>query len=77
MPPTAVLREPSPASLIGWGETETSFRRAFVDVEGDPMSATLTTAQLGRACLPQRDLLQRRRQGRPLRRLGGAGDLRQ
>jgi hypothetical protein len=26
MPPTAVLREPSPASLVGWGETETSFR---------------------------------------------------
>ena len=22
MPPTAVLREPSPASLVEWGETE-------------------------------------------------------
>jgi hypothetical protein len=28
MPPTAVLREPSPASLVGWGETETSFRES-------------------------------------------------
>jgi hypothetical protein len=24
MPPTAVLREPSPASLVGWGKTQTS-----------------------------------------------------
>jgi hypothetical protein len=31
------------------------------------MSATLTAAQLGRACLPQPDLLPRGRQGRPLR----------
>jgi len=37
------------------------------------MSATLTAAQLGRACLPQPDLLPRGRQGRPLRRLGAAG----
>jgi hypothetical protein len=36
------------------------------------MSATLTTAQLGPACLPQPDLLPRGRQGRPLRRLGAA-----
>ena len=36
------------------------------------MSATLTTAQLGRACLPQPDLLPPGRQGRPLRRLGAA-----
>ena len=33
-------------------------------------------AQLGRAGLPQPHLLQRGRQGRPLRRLGGAGALR-
>ena len=32
-------------------------------------------AQLGRELLPQRRLLQRGRQGRPLRRLGGAGAL--
>jgi hypothetical protein len=36
MPPTAVLREPSPASLVGWGETETSpqaFTDAIVEVD--------------------------------------------
>ena len=33
-------------------------------------------AQLGRELLPQRHLLQRGRQGRPLRRLGGAGAVR-
>ena len=33
-------------------------------------------AQLGRGELPERHLLQRGRQGRPLRRLGGAGALR-
>jgi hypothetical protein len=29
MPPTAVLRELSPASLVGWGETETSLTTPF------------------------------------------------
>jgi hypothetical protein len=33
MPPTAVLRELSPASLVGWGETETSLTTPF---GGDP-----------------------------------------
>ena len=36
MPPTAVLREPSPASLIGWAKPSPRSGRAFVDVEGDP-----------------------------------------
>ena len=74
MPPTAVLRDLSPASLVGWGETETSFRESVPRRRKEtPMSATLTAAQLGRACLPQPDLLPRGRQGRPLRGLGGAG----
>jgi hypothetical protein len=29
MSPTAVLREPSPASFVGWGETETSLTTPF------------------------------------------------
>jgi hypothetical protein len=53
MPPTAVLREPSPASLVGWGETEISFRESVRRRRKEtPMSATLTAAQLRRACLP-------------------------
>jgi hypothetical protein len=52
MPPTAVLRETLAASLIGRDETETSFRLPQRRKE-TPMSATLTAAQLGRACLPE------------------------
>ena len=60
MPPTAVLREPSPASLVGWGETETSFRESVPRRRKEtPMSTTLTAAQPGRAGLPQPDLLPR------------------
>ena len=40
-----------------------------------PRRAVSGAAQLGRAGLPQPHLLQRGRQGRPLRRLGGAGAL--
>jgi hypothetical protein len=53
MPPTAVLREPSPASLVGWGETETSLRESVRRRRKEtPMSATLTAAQLARDVVP-------------------------
>jgi len=74
MPLTAVLREPL-AGVTRWGgETETSFRESVRRRRKEtPMSATLAAAQLGRACLPQPDLVSRGRQGRPLRCLGAAG----
>ena len=63
------------AGVARWvGETETSFRESVRRRRKEtPMSATLTAAQLGRACLPQPDLVSRGRQGRPLRCLGAAG----
>ena len=60
MPPTAGREKPSPASPVGWGETETSFRESVPRRRKEtPMSATLTAAQPGRAGLPQPDLLPR------------------
>ena len=63
MPPTAVLRDPRRRRSLGGAKPRPRSGRPFVDVGRRPMSATLTAAQLGRACLPQPDLVSRGRQG--------------
>jgi hypothetical protein len=56
MPSTAVLREPSPASLVGWGGTETSFRESVPRRRKDPHVRDIDRRAAGPSVLPQPDL---------------------